>query len=210
MKKILSLFLIFVLVLSLSTALFSCGSSSNTETGTTNAAGDTNAADAKPANSAEFFIFTEAEFEGVKYYELSGISESGKKQTVLEIPETYNDLTVLALNSKCFEGCDKLETLTIHSNIRELYANLFPGCKSLKTINLDFGALVKAINEDATVADAMCCATAADGSLTGSNSIIEGLDEKKVKFVFTDSDAYDYFSTDYTWAVFASIMTLSK
>lgn len=193
------------LILILVPAFSACGGNTPAETTT---AEDTD--NGTPLDGEEYFVFEEEEYEGDKYYVLKGTTDAGKKQKTLEVPEEYKGLRVLSLDSKCFEGCDKLETLTLHSNIRELYDNLFPGCKSLKTINLDFGDLVKAIKEDPSVADTMTCATAGDGSITGKNSIIEGLDEKKVKMVFTDNDAYDYFSSDYTWAVFADIMTLAK
>ncbi len=203
-KKINLLALILALVCLMTCCFTSCAGDKTDDTAAQG--GEENAVPNDPAN----FVFKEEEFEGVKYCSLDGVTESGKKLKTLEVPETYNGLTVLALNSECFSGCDKLETVIIHSSVREFYSNLFPGCTALRNIKLDFEQLYKEIQADSTVADTMTCSTAPDGTVSGSNSFLEGLDESKIKLVFTNADAYDFFSAEYTWGLFSSVMTLEK
>ena len=212
MKKIRILALLTVLALVV-VSLISCGSEntpSDNSTPASTAAEAPGTEPATPADQAEYFVFESETFDGVTYYKVTGISDLGKQQKVLEVPKQYENLNVAVIEKQAFAGCTALEEVTFHSTVREIYENVFPDSKNLKTIRLDFSDLAKELTETPEASDSLEVALASDGSATGTNSFVQGLDEDKVKMVFTDKAAYDVFSIDYKWAHFAGMMQVAQ
>ena len=201
-KLILSALLCFIL-------LCSCNNAGNSPTDGSDAPDNTQTGQSgtlSDEEKAKFFTFETEEYDGVKYVYISGVTEEGKKQTVLDVPEKYGDDTVYGFYEGCFEGCTALTDVYVHSNILEWQKNLFPGCTSLKYIHMDYSDFVKNASEETK--ENFTGAVAFDGSVYGEGSIVSGM--KNVNFVFGDSDTYNYFYTDYNWAAYADIYVLES
>lgn len=70
-------------------------------------------------------------------YFVTGI-ESSDDTTVI-IPDTYNDLPVIAIKNSAFESCDSITNVVLGRNITEIGESAFAGCTSLTTIELSEG-----------------------------------------------------------------------
>ena len=162
------------------------------------------------AAKAEYFEIKTENFDGVDYTYLSGVTEEGKKQTVLEVPYVIDGKAICGISAGAFENCTLLESVTVHSNVEEWGGNIFKGCTALKTIKMDYAKYVKEAKEDPSKAEYFTAASAYDGTETGDNSIVCGLDKNKVRFVFPDQATYDFFATDYTWAIYTNLFTIDK
>ena len=173
-------------------------SGTDTDDGSKPAESETSAADLKPE---EIFTFKIETFEGVDYAYIAGVTDAGKELTSIDVPLKYGNIDIVGFNKNCFKDCKKLETLTVHSNIMEWDAALFVGCDKLTRIVMDYADLVSAIAADPSVAEDLFAATSFTSSIYGENSIIEGM--PNIRFIFTDQNTYDFFSTDYTWGVYA-------
>lgn len=156
---------------------------------------------------AEIFVYTTEVYDGVEYVYISGVTEAGKKLAAIDVPEKYGDSPIVGLDKGCFDGCDRLETLTVHSNITEWGAALFTGCTKLREVRMDYAGFVNSVALDPDAAETMMAATAYDGTLYGANSIVEGCPD--VRFVFDDADVLAYFDTDYTWGVYSQLFTVA-
>lgn len=214
-NKILCVILALCLLASAGLALVSCdggddpadtttASANNTtapSSDTTVPSSDTTAAGGD-VKTEDLFVFEKDTYQGEEFCYITGMTELGKAQTSLDIPATLDGAPVVGLEKECFAGCDKLETLTVHSNIVEWYGKLFTGCSKLTKIYMDYSDFVAAVEKDTTVGDDFSAAQAFDGSLFGTNSILEGMNES-VKFVFTDAKTYDFFSANYFWAIYS-------
>lgn len=212
MKKLRTVAILLALTLVLG-IFAACGNENTPSGGTTPISTTAEAADttpAEPADKAEYFVFESETFDGVTYYKVTAVSDAGKQQKILEVPKQYEGLNVAVIEKNAFAGCTALEEVTFHSTVREIYADVFPDSKNLKKIHLDFADLAKELTETPEASDSLEVALASDGSATGANSFVQGLDETKVKMVFSDQSAYDVFSIDYKWAHFANMMTVEK
>ncbi|MCQ2353607.1 MAG: hypothetical protein MJ102_00720 [Clostridia bacterium] len=219
--KIASFILVSVIFLAAFTA---CDNSGNNTDGTTVADTDnTDAAqsgenissdssssgnDTSGNENIELFTFNIETFNGVNYAYVSGVTDAGKAMTSLEIPEKYGDAEVCGLDKNCFKECDKLETLTVHSNVLEWGPALFTGCNKLNRVIMDYGKLVSAIAADPTIAEDFSAATAFNNTVYGENSIVENA--PSVRFIFKDQKTYDFFLVDYTWSVYADLFEIEK
>jgi hypothetical protein len=230
MKKIrfLSVLLALCLAAAFMTAMFaSCtGDPTGVESGTADATGQetgsgassgeqsgsqagTRAAEGPEADPSFFEIKTEV-YDGVEYTYLSGVTEKGRQQKALEVPHEIDGKKIVGISYEAFKDCTVLETVLVHSNVEEWGGNIFVGCKALRTIRMDYADYVKAAREDPLVAEYFSAASAYDGTETGDNSIVCGLDRTKVRFVFPDQATYDFFATDYTWAIYAGLFTIES
>ncbi len=221
MKKIrfISLLIALLTALSVLTVLSSCtGGGSETTTASsdsTAAPADSTGAQGETttlseAAKAEYFEIETENFDGVEYTYLSGITEEGRKQTFLEVPYEIDGKSICGISELAFENCTALESVLVHSNVEEWGGNIFKGCTALTTIKMDYAEYVLAAKEDPSKAEYFTAATAYDGTVTGDNSIVCGLDKNKVRFVFPDQTTYDFFATDYTWAIYSSLFTIDK
>ena len=75
-------------------------------------------------------------------YVVSGVTQivAGK----VEIPQTYNNKAVVAIDSGAFENQDELQEIVIAENVKTIGARAFASCDQLITI--DFGAVEKIEN----------------------------------------------------------------
>lgn len=59
-----------------------------------------------------------------------------KDVTSITVPSTYKGKTVKEIGRSAFEGCDKLESITIPTDVVEIDVNAFSGCAKLESISL--------------------------------------------------------------------------
>lgn len=66
-----------------------------------------------------------------------GVTDEGKALKELEVPWEIDGMTVTELGGNTFEGCNKLTTIYIQSNITRVLNNGFDGCPALTSIRID-------------------------------------------------------------------------
>lgn len=204
MKKSVLLSL-FASLLTFSLLLCSCtGGSSDPGDTTAGSPASEAASSAQPDAGEELFLYEVGEFNGEKYCYISGVTDAGKKQKTLDIPEKNGEIVISGFNEGCFAGCAELETLTVHSNIIDWGGKLFTGCDKLTRINMDYAEFAAKVKADPSLSEDFTAAYAYDGSLYGENSVVEGME--KIRFYFTDADAYDFFDTNYFWGLYSDIL----
>lgn len=168
--------------------------------------GDTSAEapeDTLPENT-EIFTYVTETYNGVDYIYINGVTEYGKTLKNIDVPAKNADGDIVGFDIGAFDGCSVLETLTVHSNITEWNSKLFTGCDKLTKIYMDYADFVAAVKIDKDVAEDFMAATAFDGSVYGTNSIVEGANTN-IRFIFSSQDVYSYFDTDYTWGVYSEL-----
>ena len=57
--------------------------------------------------------------------------------TELEIPETYRDKPVTAIENAAFDNCEKITGVIVPESVTRIGESAFRGCKNLKSINVD-------------------------------------------------------------------------
>ena len=122
---------------------------------------------------------------------VTGVSEEGKTQTVLRIPDTYQGRKVLVLGGNgaaVFSECRALTQVVIGEGLANIQDGAFSDCPTLKSIVMD--------REDAE-------------SLEASTELFDGVAED-VQILFYTETALDNFSVGYWWAYHAPRMALAK
>ena len=69
---------------------------------------------------------------------LTGVTEAGKTARAIEIPATYNDVTVTSIGERAFEGCASLTKVTVPDSVTSIGDAAFSGCSSLVNMKLFF------------------------------------------------------------------------
>lgn len=124
MKKIFSLFLISLTVLSLIFSLFGCNNPSGEKNDDNQYAG--------PAENLEFQLTGNEEG-----YEVVGIGECVDKN--LLVPSTHNGLPVLGIGENAFKDCTFLKSFKIPTSVKVVDFTAFIGCTSLEKIEVEEG-----------------------------------------------------------------------
>ncbi|MBP5271059.1 MAG: hypothetical protein ILO42_08900 [Clostridia bacterium] len=122
---------------------------------------------------------------------VTGVSEEGKSQTVLRIPDTYQGRKVLVLGGNgaaVFAECRALTQVVIGEGLANIQDGAFSGCPSLRSILMD--------REDAE-------------SLEASTELFDGVSDEVLILFYTET-ALDNFSVGYWWAYHAPRMALAK
>ena len=78
---------------------------------------------------------------------ITGLTESGKKQTILVIPSKINGESVTRIGTSAFSDCASLTTVIIPDSVTIIGSYAFHSCKNLTSVTI--GENVTSIGEDA-------------------------------------------------------------
>ena len=67
---------------------------------------------------------------------LTGLTEAGKSAEIIEIPETYNGVTITGIGSSAFSGCTGLTSITIPDSVKSIGERAFYYCIGLTSITI--------------------------------------------------------------------------
>ena len=156
----------------------------------------------KPADKAEggvkdnpFLVLEKVDGSAETYYKIVGITEEGKKQKVIEIPNNIEvedgvliPIRVLASNSLL--GCAVLEELILGENITAIDGRALNGAMALKKLVLPDGKddndiLVPNANSESLITDDECCP-----------------DLK----IYVDEKYFENFTANYFWGDYGAII----
>lgn len=110
-----------------------------------------------------YFVLEETDRYGEKYYKVVGLTEEGKKQSSLTIPDIVNGLPVREIAANAFNGCDALTELRLGKNITAIQGKALNGAMSLKSLIIPDGIepessiTVPNQNAAALITDDACC-----------------------------------------------------
>ena len=202
MKKLISFVLLLACALSLTLALTSCNGGDAAKYGLTEADGKTyflaegaalviengnaTATDASgvtderaskvfnaPASTGDFFTYTEINGK----INVTGLTESGKAQAIIILPEKINGKSIALISAGAFEGVDNL-VIAKHSASMSIAKNAFKGVKNL------FLATDPNLLE------------VGDGLFDGDSSVK----------VYVSQDMLSSFKEHYNWKKYASVL----
>ena len=120
-----------------------------------------------------------------------GVSDEGKTQQYLRIPDTFEGKPVTVLGNQgtpVFSGCTQLIQVIIGDKLSNIQDGAFGDCPSLRSILMD--------REDAE-------------SLEASTELFDGVSDEVLILFYTET-ALDNFSVGYWWAYHAPRMALAK
>ena len=202
--KIRKIAVLLSLLLALCLLFAACDQASGDDTTAPAATTADPSATAAGTEDGEFFLYEISEFNGQRFCYVSGLTEAGKRQKTLDVPERVGDDAVTGFNNGCFAGASELETLTVHSSITDWGSALFKDCPKLTRVNMDYDALAKMAEENPLLTEDFGAATPFGGGLYDENSVVEGA--PNVRFYFTSQAAYDLFDTHYSWGFYSDIL----
>lgn len=130
-----------------------------------------------------YFLMEEIEGKSGKYYKIVGVTEEGRRQSSLTVPDIVNGLPVSVIGANAFNGCDALTELMIGKNINAIQGMALNGAVSLKALILPDGTEPGDISvpnrtSESLITDGECCS------------------ELKI---YVDEDKYGVFAGDYFW-----------
>ena len=129
--------------------------------------------------------------DGSFYYEITGLTEEGKRQTALTIPAGTDGLAISAIGTGAFRGSD-LQTLTLSRYITVIRSAAFAGADRLSRVLLPENANP----EDISVPNGMN----EDGLMTDGAPAT-------LRFVVRSSDeVYEAFRSDYFWGDYVAYL----
>ncbi len=111
---------------------------------------------------------------------LVGLTEEGKRESELVLPETLGGEMLVTLAHGCFAGSEA-RSITAPASVASLEGGLFAGCENLRELHLR-----------------------SDPRPTASEGLLEGF-EGDLR-VLVPAALYDSYATDYFWAPFAGIL----
>lgn len=131
--------------------------------------------------SDDDFIFTEFG----SGYAVSGLTESAKTKTKIDIPREHNGKPVFAVKPHAFKDCPNLTDISIYDNITLLYDLAFE-CDSLRSVHI--------------------FANDSDSVEAGEN--LFGSSRSNVTIYFASHENYASFVSGYWWAQYADLMAV--
>lgn len=90
-------------------------------------------APASETDAADFLLEPVAKGAG---WQVTGLSETGKEKTALEIPASVDGKPVIGFAAGAFDGAGRLEELRLPESVGTIPDNAFSGCPSLKRLVL--------------------------------------------------------------------------
>ena len=67
---------------------------------------------------------------------LTGLTEAGKSAEIIEIPETYNGVTITSIGDGAFNRCTGLKSVTIPDSVTDIGSSAFSGCTGLTSVTI--------------------------------------------------------------------------
>ncbi len=115
---------------------------------------------------------------------ITGVTDEGKAEDILYLPETYGGKSVIALGEGALSGC-AAEEIYLSATLVQLYDGIFASCDHLTAIHMPI--------EDAT-------------RIAVGHALFEGApaDAK----LYMSLEAYASFYSDYSWTKYADRMTV--
>lgn len=112
--------------------------------------GDSGDADVSKADilPTEEFPFYATKWGNINVELIKYDAASNKNQASVTIPETYQDVPIMTVQTAAFKGDSNLETVNIPKNVTYIGANAFENCSKLKSITLP-GGVINGIGERA-------------------------------------------------------------
>lgn len=122
-------------------------------------------------------------------YTVSGLAETARGMTAIEIPQTYNGMPVVEIAEKAFADSTALRTVTIRDNIVAIASGAFNDCPTLAEISI--------YNEDSST------------MIVDQTELFAGMTQK-VTILLHSEKSYDSYVTGYFWANYGSMMKLAQ
>ena len=135
----------------------------------------------------ENFLFELIQIGEKEYYQITGLSETGKQAAELTVPNNYQGIPVVRIAKDAFSGCTNLKTLNLGENISSIVAYAFRG-SSITAVYVPDGKGP----DDISVPNQMSGALATDGSDPALR-------------IYVDSNYYNSFTADYFWGDYACL-----
>ena len=107
---------------------------------------------------------------------ITGLTEKGASQTVIEVPSEINGKTVAAIAQGAFSDAKGLTDLTLNDGLTYIADGAFYGCGSLETIH-------------------MKCTDPSEVRV--GEGLLDGAEKCKIK---VPEDLFDAYANDYFWA----------
>ena len=122
-------------------------------------------------------------------YTVSGLTDTAKTMTSMEIPRVYNGKAVVEIAEKAFAESKALRSLTIRDNIVGIATGAFADCPTLSELSI--------FSEDAS------------RMIVDQTELFTGANPNITILLHTES-SYESFVTGYFWANYGSMMKLVK
>ena len=137
----------------------------------------------------ENFLFELIQIGEKEYYQITGLSETGKQAAELTVPNNYQGIPVVRIAADAFSGCTNLKTLNLGENISSIVAYAFRG-SSITAVYVPDGKGP----DDISVPNQFSGALATDGSDPALR-------------IYVDSNYYNSFTADYYfWGDYAACL----
>ncbi len=153
-----------------------------------------------------YFVVAEVQGKTEIYYKIIGITEEGKKQTTLTIPNNIKNengefIPVRTLATDALLGCTVLEELVIGENIRAIEGRALNGARALKKL------IIPDVPDDFNFDKEDPADIISVPNRTSEYLITEDEDKKdacpELK-IYVDADAYAYYVGNYFWDSYGS------
>lgn len=140
-----------------------------------------------------YFVLEETEKYGEKRYKVVGLTEAGRAQTSLTVPDIVNGIPVREIVANAFNGCDALTELRLGKNITAIQGRALNGAMSLKSIiipdGIDPEENITVPNTGVLITDDACCS------------------ELKI---YVDEEYYESTIIGYLWATYSRYIVKKK